>query len=452
MILLGLPYFVFYARLERMSNKPLVQIQAEKEDLPKNSIKLKITVPASEWSRFEMQTVSQLAPTVNLPGFRKGKVPVDLVKNQIEEEKIAQEIMEKVLPLSYVEAIKKFALKPVGSPQIKIIQFEKGKDFKYEAELSLWPKVKLVNYKKIKISRPKIKLKKEAIKKELEILQKRLADHKVKKNGAKVGDQLLISYKGKINDKTIPELNKEKIWIVLEENALFPGFGKKLLTQKAGAESTFNLKVEKNFIRQGLAGQNINFWVKIFEVREEIPISLEKVAKKLGHKNKKELEEKIKGFLEQEKEKENEREWETKITNELIRQTEVEISPQLINQESQRLLQQISSDLSLRGQSLEQALAQTKNSKKEFEQQLKKQAEKNLKNSFILNEIAQREKITTSTKEVDKVMEKERIILASQGYKLEEIKEYLDKEETRNQLRADLRVKKVLDFLKSLNK
>jgi len=435
-----------------MSLKPEIKIKAQKEELPQNVVKLRIVVPVSEWNRFELRALSFLASSIDIPGFRKGKAPLDLVMNHVEEEKIAQEVMEKVLPLSYVEAIKKFNIKPIGSPHIKIIQFEKGKDFIFEAEVSIWPKFKMPNYKNLNIKKEEPTVKKEEIDKEIKILKERLSDFKEKKGKAEFGDQLLISYKGRVNNKNVVGLSREKIWITLSKDVLFEGFGEKIKGAKSGEELNFDLEFGKNIVAKGLAGQKINFWVKVFEIKEKVPTSLKRIAQKLGHKNEEELREKIKNFLLEEKKIEKEREWEDRIIDKLINSTKFEVSPYLINEEAQRIFKQINYSFASRGRNLEQILNESNQNKEEFEKNIKKQAEKNLRASFILNEIAKFENVSVSQKELKEALAREKEILEKEGYSLDQINNFIEREEVKSQILADLRVKKVLNLLKSLNK
>jgi trigger factor len=134
----------------------LDKVSVKRENLPHASAKLTITVPKELWQDFEEEILDNLKLSINIPGFRKGFAPKNLVRSQIEEDKLAQEVLERLLPLSYSHAVKKENLKPIGSPQIKITQFEKDKDFVYEAELALLPEVKLGNYKNLNIKKPKV--------------------------------------------------------------------------------------------------------------------------------------------------------------------------------------------------------------------------------------------------------------------------------------------------------
>jgi len=431
---------------------PAISIRAKKENLPASTVKIKVIVPLSEWKKFEIQIVSHASQGLDISGFRPGKAPLDLIKNRLEDDKIAQEVLEKVLPLSYLEAIKKFDLRPIGSPKIQILQFEKDKDFIYTAECALWPKIQLPNYKKLKIQKPKISLNQEEIDRELELLKKRLTNFRPKKGKIEKGDRVQIDFVGKINQKTLPQLKRNNFWLIIDEQEVLPGFSKKLLGKKIGENLNFELRLPNVDSYQGLAGQRVFFSVKIKKIEKPLPITLEQIAKKLGHKDVKELKAKIKNFLVSQKEKEAENKWQSAILEKIAEHTKIEISPWLIAQEQERLIQQLSQDLALQGQNLEQFLLRIKKDKKEFEEQLKKQAEKNFVHSFILHEIAKKQGIKIKKSELKKAMEEQRTRLIHQGYKEEEIDRLLKDEGRQNQIITELKIARVMDFLKKLNK
>ncbi|MCD6422094.1 trigger factor [bacterium] len=429
-----------------------LKIKVKKEKLPSSTVKLTITVPLSEWKKVEVRVVSESAKFVNLPGFRPGKAPERLVRAQLGEDKLAQEVLERILPLSFGEAIKQAKIRPVGEPKVKITQFEAGKDFVYEVECAVWPKVKLPDYRKIKVKKPKVSVSEKEVKEELEALKKRLQPYKATKEAIKEGDRVQLDYRGRIEGRIIPSLLKRKTWVLVSKDAVLPGFGKHLLGRKAGDKFTFSLKLPKDFPEQGLANQEVEFEVKIHRALRPSSISLSEIAKKLGYKNTEELKKRLKETIQRQKEEEAERKWEREILEKIAKKTKMELPPQLVLEEENRLWQQFSYDLALQGLSLETFLSRAKAKKEDLRKQFQAQAEKNLQHSFILHEIAKREKIKVSDKELKEVVTKERWRLRQMGYPEDEITRYLESEERKRELRTEAKLRKVLDFLKTLNK
>ncbi len=430
----------------------LIKIEVNKKDLPTSTVQLEIKVPFDEWRRFELRITSRLAQGLKIPGFRPGKAPLNLVKNQLEEEKIAQEVLEEILPLSYAEAVKKTKIRPVGPPKIKITQFEKGKDFIYTAECALWPKFNLPDYRKIKVKKPKVEVEDKEVEREIKLLRKRLASVRPKKGVIKKGDRVLVDYQGSIKGKNIPELNKKDVWLIVGETVIFPGFGEKIVGKKKGETVKFTLNLPKDFVQKGLGGQKITFNVLIKKVEKIVLPSSQELVKKLGHKDEKEMKQKIKEFIKQQKESEAEKRWEAEIVSEIVKKTKIQLSPYLVDQERDRLLQQLSQDLALQGATLDRFLESSKISKDDLADQLKKQAENNLKSSFVLHAIADKEKIRIEDKEVDESLEQERTRLRLQGYPESEIESQLKNPEIKAQVKTQLKLAKTLNFLKSLHK
>ncbi|PIU24259.1 hypothetical protein COT12_01955, partial [Candidatus Berkelbacteria bacterium CG08_land_8_20_14_0_20_39_8] len=148
------------------------------QKLPKSRVKLEIKVsPIALGEHFENAT-RKLASSTNIPGFRPGHAPLHLAQSQIGDEKINQEVIESVVPLSYFEAIKKENLMPLHEPKVEIKEFGRGKALTFTAEVDVLPKVKLGDYKKIKIKneKGKIKIEDKEIDKVLRQLQRQTSD------------------------------------------------------------------------------------------------------------------------------------------------------------------------------------------------------------------------------------------------------------------------------------
>lgn len=446
-----MPLFHIYVNIwPCMTN--LKNIQIKKENLPASTVKLTIAVPKVVWDSFESEILENLKATISIPGFRVGKAPENLVRGQIEEDKLAQEVLEKILPLSYSEAIKKEKLKPIGSPRIKIIQFEKGKDFKYEAEIALYPKIKLGDYKKIKVAKPKVKLDKKDVDHEIKMLIKRFSDYKETKNGAKKNNRVLIDFKTQTEKgEEIANFKGQNYSVIIGGDNLIKDFSEKLEGKKAGDKIEFIKTLPKDFEKTGLAGQKVKFLIEVKSVQKVVEPTMKELAKKLGHKKEEELREKITEYLSGQKEKQAENEWENMLVEKVASKSKIEVAPALIEQEQERLIGQISQDLAMQGQTLDTFLAKVKSTKDEFAAQFKKQAEKNLIFSFLLQAIADKEKIKVSDKEIEMALAKEKMNLKMQGHKDEEIEKHQVSDTHKQSLRSHLKLDKALAKLKEFN-
>ena len=429
----------------------LDKVSVKRENLPHASAKLTITVPKELWQDFEEEILDNLKLSINIPGFRKGFAPKNLVRSQIEEDKLAQEVLERLLPLSYSHAVKKENLKPIGSPQIKITQFEKDKDFVYEAELALLPEVKLGNYKNLNIKKPKVSLSDAEVNKELKLLIKRLSDFKDTNVKVVNGNRVLINFTVKKNGEEIKDFKGENEPIMIGGNNVIADFSKQLLGKSANDQFTFTTTLSKDFNRAGLAGQKVEFQVEVKAVQKVIEPTLVEVAKKLGHKNEADLKGKISEYLKMQKEKEAEKQWGNDLMEKLTQGSKVDLSPTLVSQEQERLIKQISQDLTMQGESLDSFLQKTKSSKDEFAKQFKIQAEKNLVFSFLLQSIVDKEQIKVTTKEIDQAIKREKMELKIQGHKEEDIEKHLQEESHRHGLKSHLRLDKAVALIKEAN-
>jgi len=426
------------------------KIKIKKEKLP-SSVKLTITISKADWQIFEEEILDNLKLSLDIPGFRAGKAPKNLVKNQIEESKLTQEILERILPLSYEQVVRQEKIEPIGSPLIKIIQLENGKDFIYEAMIALKPEIKLTSYKNLKVKKEKVEVEDKAVEKEMGLLIKRFSDFKDKKEKALNGDRVLIDFSTKLNGEEIKDFKGENEPVIIGGDNLVSVFSQKLRGKKADDEFNFSTVLPRDFKKQGLAGQKVNFSVKVKAVQKIVEPSLKELAQKLGHKKEDELKEKIRQYLVTRKEKEVEKEWENVLMEKIAQKTKLVLPEVLVSQEQERLINQVAQNLAMQGESLDSFLKKVKSDKEEFSKQFKDQAQKNLTFSFILEAIADKEKIKINDKEVQEAIDKERSNLLMQGYQEKDVEQHLNEHAMPQTIKAHLRLNKALDLVKENN-
>jgi len=381
----------------------------------------------------------KLAAGVNVPGFRPGHAPLNFAQNQIGEEKILEETLQTVVPISYYEAIKKENLTPLHEPKVTVKEFGRGKALEYEAEFDILPQVKLGDYKKIRIKKYEIrnKIDEKEIEAGIKQLQRQMADMKSVERESKQGDFLEIDFESFIDGCPVPNSKSQNHPVVIGQGQFVPDFEKNLVGLKREQEKNFSVNFPQDFHNKEIAGKKVEFKVKVREIKEIIlPKIDDEFVIKLGKKNIAELKKSIEESLKKDKETKEEMHREEELLNKIAEKSEVEIPESLVLAETQRLLSLIASQIERGGLKFEDYLKNIKKEVKDLIVDLRPQAEKNVKISLVLQEIRKQEKIEVSEAELEseiKRLEAQKIIV---------------KDEERERLKSNLAIKKTVEQLK----
>ena len=228
---------------------------------------VKVSVPSSVVEAKKMQRFEQIAKTAKLPGFRPGKAPINIIQSQYGNQ-VNQEILSDVLESTYAEAITEKELKPAGPPEVSIDQFVDGSDFKYTANIEVFPEFKLKGLDKIKLDRPSATVKQSDINEMVENLQKQRGEWESVDRSANENDQLLIDFKGTLDGDVFEGGSAEDFVMQLGGGQMLPEFEESLKDVKPDDEKDFDVTFPEEYHQPDLAGKTANFNVKVKEVRE----------------------------------------------------------------------------------------------------------------------------------------------------------------------------------------
>jgi trigger factor len=367
-----------------------------------------------EFSAAEMQNFFDIAyeanaASVNIAGFRPGKAPRAMIIDSVGRQRLADAAMEQAVRHGYSEAVKKHGCQPIGNPTIKILQqpsFIENSDngFDYEVEISILPEVKLTkDYKKIKLTPPKkdeFGVSDEEVDKVIDHLRQRNAGFKDITRGAQRGDRLEITFKGFDGRVIVEQLSSSNHPIIMGNNTLIPGFEDKIIGIKTGEHKEFKLKFPKEHFAPQFKNKEFRFEVKAEKVQEVILPKLDnEFAKKFGLKDLAELKKRLKENIASEKKERYEGVVANEVTQGLAQMTRTELPKILVDGESERLRQSIAEMIKKQGITLEQYLANIKSTKEKFEEDLARQAAKNVLVGLALREVAKAEKIKLDKEE-----------------------------------------------------
>ena len=227
---------------------------------------VKIVVPAEKIDTEVLQRLQKATKTVNIKGFRKGKVPLNVVKQQYGKA-VRQEVMGEVVNSSFYDAIKQEDLKPVGQPKIDSILDNAGQDLEYTATFEVYPEVKLADLSKVSIKRPVADIQADDLEKMIDVLRNQQASFDETDKPAADGDKVNIDFVGTLRGKKeFPGGSAEAQDLVLGSNSMIPGFEDGLVSVSAGDETFLKLKFPKDYHAEEVKGKSVSFAVKVNSV------------------------------------------------------------------------------------------------------------------------------------------------------------------------------------------
>ena len=227
--------------------------------------KLKIGVPADKIDQEVTDRLQKATKTVSIKGFRKGKVPLKVVKQQYGAG-VRQEVVGETVNSSFYEAIQQEKLRPAGQPRIDDIKSLEGQDLEYTAVFEVYPEIKLADLSKVKVSRPVADVNASDVETMIDVLRNQQATFEVSEKAAEDGDQVNIDFVGTYRKKPFDGGSAEGQDLVLGSNSMIPGFEVGLVGVSAGEETVLKVKFPKDYHSEDLKGKAVQFAVKVNSV------------------------------------------------------------------------------------------------------------------------------------------------------------------------------------------
>lgn len=379
--------------------------------LPKCQAELTVEVPVEEFKSFFEKAVLELGKDMEIKGFRKGKVPRNIIEKEVGPEKILVEAAKLAVEDNYQKAILENKIETISRPEIEIQKLAQGNSFIFLAKVSVLPEIKLPDYKKIvaEIKKKEVLVEEKEVEDALKWLQKSRAKLTLKNQAAQKGDFVEIEYQS-------PQLNglgqqdSKKDAFILGEGHFLPGFEENLIGMKAGEKKeNIEATVPKTNSIKNLAGKKIVLKVEVKSVQSvEFPEIDDQFVKNLGKFEKLEdLKKNIEKGLISEKEQVESRRLREEILEKLSEKTECDLPDVLVKREQKQILENLKKNVSERLKiPFVDYLEKLKKSEEEILDSFLSRAKKNIKKLLILKEIGKKEKIEISEEEVSKEIEK----------------------------------------------
>ena len=370
------------------------------ERQPENIVKVDIEVPAKDAVNYYNNAAKRLAQYVNIPGFRKGKAPRNIVEQNIGEERIKHEALENALPKIFSEVIKENELDVVAQPYVESYDYKIGEDLKIVAKIELRPEVTLGEYKGLTLEIDAYKTPEDAMQKSIDgLLEQHASTLVVTDRKTQNADTIVFDFEGFSNGEKIEHGDAKNFTLDLANSSFIPGFAEQLVDRPLGEEFEINVTFPEEYHEKKLAGQPAVFKCKINEIRTKVmPELTDEFVQKVGpFKTVDELKADIQKYLDQQKEDIDRTNSEKAIFEKVTSEAKVEIQQSMIDREADQLVEEYKQKLGMQGFSWEQAVeAQGYD---HIMNSLKEDAAVRVKNSLVIDQIAKVENIVVSQAE-----------------------------------------------------
>lgn len=410
----------------------------EKEK-PKNQCKkeFEVEIPVSDVMQELDRVIDQYSSRVKIRGFRPGKAPRDMVKRMYYHD-IRETLINNLVPGALNRELSEKNINPVGNPVISDLHFKEDEPLRFKATLEVWPTIDLPEYKGIKIQKKKAQVTEKEVKESLEELRVKSAQYiPAEDRGVKDGDYVVAEIKGK-NARTKRFLPTEKVVILSGHKDNEEVLNEQILGLKPGEQAHFKISYKKEHENKKLAGQEIEYDLKVESIKEKnLPELNDDFAKDLGdYKNLKELKTKLKEQLSESKKSSQRREMAEEIINKISEKISLDLPESVIEQEFRALLNRQLSSLPRQNLS--------KEALESIEDSVRKRAVQNIKNHLILGKIAEKENLKVSEEEITEEM---KALAKTHNVPLARVIDSVNQEGQKEELKDNLLIRKTVDFL-----
>jgi trigger factor len=399
-------------------------MKVDKKDLEKKQIELKIEVSLEEIKPHLDKAATKLAKKSNIPGFRPGKAPYDLVKAKVGEMTIWQEAMNDIINESFYKAITDEKLETIGQPDIKVEKMAPGNPVVYTAVVSLLPDVTLGEWDKTEVKKKEVKADDEDLKKTLEQLTNMRVEEKIVERVANNGDKVEVDFEVSIDKVVIEGGKSTKHPLVLGQGQMIPGFEEKIVGAKAGDDLKFDLKFPDKYMQENLAGKLANFKVRVVAIYERIvPEINDDFAKGIGFETKEALDKQLKENIVKEKEQKEQQRVEKEAIDAVVNAAKIEDLPEtLIKSEVKKMIHELQHSIQQQGMDLAGYLKSIKKSPEDLDKDFRPQAIERLKAALVLRKLVEEEKIVIDEKDIDEEIKKQEMTHQGNEQALKDIK------------------------------
>ncbi|PJE58411.1 MAG: trigger factor [Candidatus Portnoybacteria bacterium CG10_big_fil_rev_8_21_14_0_10_36_7] len=427
-------------------------VDVDVKKLPLSEIELSVTISKENFEKFYDGALARVSMAVEVPGFRPGKVPKDMVQDKVGVNEVLDEAARDAVGDTFWKTLEEKNILPINQPKIQILTLSKGSPLTYKAQVSVLPEIKLPDYKKIaqKVLKNKqeVKVEEKEIDETLKYLQSTRASHITVARPAEKGDRVEIDFQAKRNGVVIEGGQSKNHPLIIGQSKFVPGFDDNLIGLKEGEDKIFSLQFPSDYHQKDLAGQNVQFETKMRLVQKvKEPELNDEFAKSMGKfEHLGALRASVQEGIKLEKDKKEKDRARHEAIDMIAKETEMEMPEVLIERELNQMIGEFKNNATNMGLNYEDYLTHLKKTEDELKKGWRGQATERAKVALVLRELALKENIKPDEAEVETEMDK----LLKQFKSTNEAEQSFDTEHVRDYTRTILKNEKVFQYLENL--
>ena len=416
------------------------------ENLEKNMAKLTIEVPASEFEKALQSAYNKQKKSISVPGFRKGKVPRQMVEKMYGPEIFYEDAANELIPTAYEEELKNCDLEIVSRPTVDIVQIKKGENFIFTAEVAVKPEVTLGEYKGMEVDKTSTRVtQKEVEAKIKEEAEKNARTVTVEGRPVQDGDEVILDFEGFVDGEAYEGGKGENYPLTIGSGSFIPGFEEQLVGAEAEKEVEVKVTFPEEYHAEELKGKDAVFKCTIHEIKEkQIPeIDDEFAAEVSEFDTLDEYKADVKAKIKEQKENEGKQKKEDQAVEKAVANATMEIPEAMIDEQVRQMVNEFAQNMQYQGISFEQYCQITGMTLEKIQEETRPQAVKRIETRLVLEAIAKAENIEVTEERLDEEIKK---MAESYNMEADKLKELMGEEE-KKQMMEDIAVQDAVTFL-----
>lgn len=416
------------------------------ENLEKNMAKLTIEVPASEFEKALQSAYNKQKKSISVPGFRKGKVPRQMVEKMYGPEIFYEDAANELIPTAYEEELKNCDLEIVSRPTVDIVQIKKGEDFIFTAEVAVKPEVTLGEYKGMEVDKTSTRVtQKEVEAKIKEEAEKNARTVTVEGRPVQDGDEVILDFEGFVDGEAFEGGKGENYPLTIGSGSFIPGFEEQLVGAEAEKEVEVKVTFPEEYHAEELKGKDAVFKCTIHEIKvKQIPeIDDEFAAEVSEFDTLDEYKADVKAKIKEQKENEGKQKKEDQAVEKAVANATMEIPEAMIDEQVRQMVNEFAQNMQYQGISFEQYCQITGMTLEKIQEETRPQAVKRIETRLVLEAIAKAENIEVTEERLDEEIKK---MAESYNMEADKLKELMGEEE-KKQMMEDIAVQDAVTFL-----
>ena len=416
------------------------------ENLEHNMAKLTITVSAEEVEKALQAAYLKQRSKISLPGFRKGKVPRQMIEKMYGPEVFYDEAANHMISEAYGKAYDECELEIASQPTIDVVQLEKGKDFIFTAEVAVKPEVKLGEYKGLKVDKVSTRVMQKEVDEEIEKERERNARTvEVTDRAVQDKDIVTLDFEGFVDGEAFEGGKGENYPLTIGSGSFIPGFEEQLIGAEPEKEVEVKVTFPEDYHAEDLKGKEAVFKCTVHEIKaKELPELDDEFASEVSEFDTlDELKTDIKAKIKEQKVNDGKRAQEDAAVDAIIESAKMDLPEAMVDTQARQMLDEFAQRMQQQGLTLDQYMQFTGMTADKMMDELRPQAEKRIKTRLVLEAIAKAENIEITDEKLD-----EEIAKMAEAYQMEadKLKSFMGDKE-KEQMKQDMAVQEAITFV-----